>query len=93
MRQEHLQGSLHELPATRYDIDVVSGTTRYVSPDAWTATFLGVPVNQPCLALGGIAFDRRERAIEYTNGLYRGDRYAFTGALRPLISSKVVYSG
>jgi len=51
-------------------------------PDAKTAEWLSIPATQPCLALHGVSFDRRERVFEYTSAVYRGDRYAFTAELR-----------
>jgi GntR family transcriptional regulator len=79
-----LDASLYDLLASRYDIDVASGTSRLepVMPDARTAGWLDIPTTQPCLALHGISFDSRERVFEYTSAVYRGDRYAFTTALR-----------
>jgi GntR family transcriptional regulator len=84
LRPEDLGGSLYELLASRYDIDVVSGTSKMepVLPDARTADWLGVPLNQPCFAFRSISLDRRERVCECTTGIYRGDRYAFTAELR-----------
>ncbi|MGW1343889.1 GntR family transcriptional regulator [Kribbella sp. NPDC002412] len=79
-----LDGSLYELLDSRYSIDHVSGTSRIepVMPDAKTAGWLDIPTSQPCLAVHGISFDRRDRVFEYTSALYRGDRYAFTTELR-----------
>jgi GntR family transcriptional regulator len=79
-----LDGSLYDLLTSRYGIDVASGTSRLepVLPDARTAGWLGIPNTQPCLALHGISFDGRDRVFEYTSAVYRGDRYAFTTALR-----------
>uniref|UniRef100_UPI003F498480 GntR family transcriptional regulator n=1 Tax=Nonomuraea bangladeshensis TaxID=404385 RepID=UPI003F498480 len=74
-----LDGSLYELFASRYSIEVVSITSKMepVMPEAKTAEWLGIPVTQPCLASYGTAVDRRGRACEYTSGVYRGDKYMF----------------
>lgn len=79
-----LEGSLYELLSTRYGIEVAGATSKLepVMPDPRTAAWLGIPVTQPCLALNGVSFDSRERVCEYTTGIYRGDRYAFTAELR-----------
>ncbi|WP_410786950.1 GntR family transcriptional regulator [Kribbella sp. C-35] len=79
-----LNDSLYDLLTSRYDIDVASGTSRLepVLPDARTAGWLDVPITQPCLAVHGISFDGRDRVVEYTSAVYRGDRYSFTTALR-----------
>ncbi|MGW6200220.1 GntR family transcriptional regulator [Kribbella sp. NPDC055110] len=79
-----LDGSLYDLLMSRYDIEVASGTSRLepVMPDARTAGWLDIPTTQPCLALHGISFDGRDRVVEFTSAVYRGDRYAFTTALR-----------
>lgn len=84
VRESDLEGSLYELLASRYGIEVVSGTSKLepVMPDPKTAEWLGIPLTQPCLAFNGISLDRRERVCEYTTGIYRGDRYAFTAELR-----------
>jgi GntR family transcriptional regulator len=84
LQAEDLNGSLYDLLTNRYGIDLVSGTSRLepVMPDAKTASWLGIPTTQPCLALHGVSFDRRDRVFEYTSALYRGDRYAFTTELR-----------
>jgi GntR family transcriptional regulator len=84
LKATDLGGSLYQLLTDRYGIELVSGTSRLepAMPDARTADWLGVPVTQPCLALHGISFDRRERIFEYTAAVYRGDRYAFTAELR-----------
>jgi GntR family transcriptional regulator len=84
LQAEDLNGSLYDLLTTRYGIDHVSGTSRLepVMPDAKTAGWLDIPITQPCLAVHGISFDRRDRVFEYTSALYRGDRYAFTTELR-----------
>jgi GntR family transcriptional regulator len=84
LQADDLSGSLYDLLLTRYGIDHVSGTSRIepVMPDAKTAGWLGIPTTQPCLAVHGISFDRRDRVFEYTSALYRGDRYAFTTNLR-----------
>ncbi|WP_214319982.1 GntR family transcriptional regulator [Nonomuraea sediminis] len=84
LAEEHLEGSLYELLASRYGAEVVSGTSKLepVMPDQRTAGWLGIPVTQPCIAFSGISLDRRERVCEYTTGIYRGDRYAFTAELR-----------
>lgn len=81
---DDLNGSLYDLLTTRYGIDHVSGTSRLepVMPDVKTAGWLDIPTTQPCLAVHGISFDRRDRVFEYTSALYRGDRYAFTTELR-----------
>ena len=84
LEAEDLSGSLYELLTNRYGIELVSGTSKLepVMPDAKTAEWLNIPGTQPCLALHGISFDRRERVFEYTSAVYRGDRYAFTAELR-----------
>jgi DNA-binding GntR family transcriptional regulator len=84
LQADDLSGSLYELLESRYGIDHVSGTSRIepVLPDAKTAGWLDIPTTQPCLAVHGISFDRRDRVFEYTSALYRGDRYAFTTELR-----------
>ncbi|GAA1563482.1 GntR family transcriptional regulator [Kribbella sancticallisti] len=84
LEADDLGGSLYELLTDRYGIELVSGTSKLepVLPDAKTAEWLDIPATQPCLALHGVSFDRRERVFEYTSGVYRGDRYAFTAELR-----------
>lgn len=84
LREEDLDGSMYELLAARYGIEVAGATSKLepVLPDARTAQWLGIPASQPCMAFHGISFDRRERVCEYTTGIYRGDRYAFTAELR-----------
>jgi GntR family transcriptional regulator len=84
LEAEDLGGSLYELLTHRYGIELVSGTSKLepVMPDAKTADWLDIPATQPCLALHGVSFDRRERVFEYTSAVYRGDRYAFTAELR-----------
>jgi GntR family transcriptional regulator len=84
LQADDLNGSLYDLLDSRYGIDHVSGTSRIepVMPDTKTAGWLGIPVSQPCLAVHGISFDRRDRVFEYSSALYRGDRYAFTTNLR-----------
>jgi GntR family transcriptional regulator len=84
LQADDLNGSLYDLLDTRYGIDHVSGTSRIepVMPDAKTAGWLGIPTTQPCLAVHGVSFDRRDRVFEYTSAVYRGDRYAFTTNLR-----------
>jgi len=84
LQADDLNGSLYDVLYTRYGIDHVSGTSRLepVMPDAKTAGWLDIPVSQPCLAVHGISFDRRDRVFEYTSAIYRGDRYAFTTDLR-----------
>lgn len=89
LQADDLNGSLYDLLDSRYGIDHVSGTSRIepVMPDTKTAGWLGIPVSQPCLAVHGISFDRRDRVFEYTSALYRGDRYAFTANLRTASST------
>ena len=84
LEAEDLDGSLYEVLAARYGIELVSGTSKLepVLPDSKTAGWLDIPATQPCLASYGISFDRRERVFEYTSAVYRGDRYAFTAELR-----------
>lgn len=84
LQADDLNGSLYDVLNSRYGIDHVSGTSRIepVMPDTKTAGWLGIPITQPCLAVHGISFDRRDRVFEYTSALYRGDRYAFTTNLR-----------
>ena len=84
LEADHLDGPLHELLAGRYGIELVGGTAKLASvmPDAETAGWLDIPTTQPCLALHGVGFDRRERVFEYTSAVYRGDRYAFSTELR-----------
>ena len=84
LQADDLNGSLYDVLNSRYGIDHVSGTSRIepVMPDAKTAGWLGIATTQPCLAVHGISFDRRDRVFEYTSALYRGDRYAFTTNLR-----------
>lgn len=79
-----LGGSLYELLAHRYGIELVSGQSKVepTMPDPRTAEWLGIAVNQPCLAVRGISLDRRDRVFEYASSVYRGDRYAFTAELR-----------
>ncbi|WBQ05368.1 GntR family transcriptional regulator [Kribbella sp. CA-293567] len=84
LEAEDLNGSLYDLLTSRYGIELGSGTSKLepVMPDAKTAGWLGIPGTQPCLALHGVSFDRRERVFEYTSAVFRGDRYAFTAELR-----------
>lgn len=84
LRAEDLSGSLYDLLTNRYGIDLVSATSRLepIMPDAKTAGWLDIPTTQPCIAMHGVSFDGRDRIFEYTSGVYRGDRYAFTTELR-----------
>ena len=66
---DDLSGSLYDLLTSRYDIDLVSATSRLepVLPDTKTAGWLDIATTQPCLALHGVSFDRRDRVFEYTS--------------------------
>lgn len=95
LQAEDLNGSLYDLLTSRYGIDLVSGTSRLepVMPDAKSAGWLDIPTTQPCLAIHGISFDSRDRVLEYTSALYRGDRYAFTTELRTTPTRRATAKG
>lgn len=82
---EDLNGSWYELLASRYGVEIVSGTCHLepAMPDRRTAQRLEIPPTQPCLAVRGMSLDIRGRVLESCVAMYRGDRYTLTAELRP----------
>ncbi len=77
---DDLTGSLYDLLASRYGVELVSGqsTLETAMPDAKSARLLGIGEQQPCLALHGTSLDARGRVLELVHALYRGDRFSLT---------------
>lgn len=75
---EHdLSGSLYELLALHYGIDIRSAdqTVQAVEVDDTTAALLGVPAGSAALRVRRTGLDRREAPVEATTTIYRADRY------------------
>jgi len=73
-------GSLYQLLRIRYEVVVTSAvqTTEPTVTDAAEAQLLDVPLYAPALLFERTTRDARDRIIEYTRSIYRGDRYRIT---------------
>jgi GntR family transcriptional regulator len=85
-----LNGSLYALMASRYGIDIMSGTANVepALPDERTAELLGIPPTQLCFRIRTLVRDRRGRVVECGESVYRGDRYTITVELLPSAGSR-----
>ncbi|MFC0527441.1 GntR family transcriptional regulator [Phytohabitans kaempferiae] len=85
LTEKDLEGSWYALMAERYGVEVISGTAQVepALPDRRTAELLRVPPAQPCFRIRALMWDRRGRAVEYGESVYRGDYYTLTVELLP----------
>ena len=79
-----LDGSLYELLASRYRLEMGSASVAIepVLPDAPTRRLLGIPDHQACLRLRMTDLDARGRVIMTADCIYRGDRYQLRADVR-----------
>lgn len=73
-------GSLYELLAHRYSIDMGGATVTIepVLPEAQIRDLLTVATDQACLRVRMVDFDTQGRVIMVANCVYRGDKYRLT---------------
>jgi GntR family transcriptional regulator len=85
LTEADLDGSLYALMASRYGIDIMSGTANVepALPDERTAELLGIVATQPCFRISTVVRDRRGRVVEAGESVYRGDYYTITVELLP----------
>ena len=79
--EANLEGaSLYALLRRDWRVDVARATNRIevARCDSRQAKLLGVERGAPALRVAGVTFDRRGAAIEYSDVLYRADRFRFT---------------
>jgi len=90
LSEADLNGSLYALMSSHYGIDMISGTANVepTLPDERTAELLGIPPAQPCFRIRTVVRDRRGRAVECGESVYRGDRYTITVELMPSTGSQ-----
>jgi len=79
-----LDGSLYELLASRYRLEMGSASVAIepVLPDASTRRLLGIPDEQACLRLRMTDLDARGKVIMTADCVYRGDRYQLRADVR-----------
>lgn len=70
---------VNELYKTRFDIRVTrsSQVLRAATVDEAESKLLGVPVHSPAFFVTTTKTDRDDRVVEYTEAIYRGDKYRF----------------
>lgn len=90
LTEADLDGSLYALMASRYGIDIMSGTANVepAMPDERTAELLGIASSQPCFRIRTVVRDRRGRVVEWGESVYRGDYYTITVELMPTTGSR-----
>jgi GntR family transcriptional regulator len=71
-----LDDSLYDLLTDRYQVTCVKAVERMVAvlADQEQAGLLGIKVGDPLMAIERIAFDADDQPVEYSNGLFCGDR-------------------
>ena len=77
LAEEDLSGSLYDLLAERYRLDIRSAEqiVRAVDLDETESALLGVPPGSSGLRVRRVGLDRRESPVEATTTIYRADRY------------------
>lgn len=77
---EDLEKSWYGVLADRYGIHIESATFNVepILPDARIASWLEVPMTQPCLRLKIESFDGRGRVVEMGAATFRGDTYSLS---------------
>ena len=58
-----------------------------VVASAYEAELLEVPTGAPLMLEQRLTFDEQGRAVEYSNDLYRGDRFRFVTELAPMVDA------
>jgi GntR family transcriptional regulator len=73
---QSLDDSIYELLTQRYGVKCVKAIDRMVAvlADHEQAQMLGIKVGDPLMAIERVAYDDRERPVEYSTDLFRGDR-------------------
>jgi GntR family transcriptional regulator len=72
--------SLYGILAERYDTEVMSARSaiEVVRTTPTHAGLLGMPNGSPALQVSGVSYDASKQPVEYTNVVYRADRFRFT---------------
>lgn len=84
MLTHDLTGSLYELLDGKYQLHIVRAeqVVRAIVLDHSEAALLGTPAGSPALRVRRIGLDDRDRPLECTTTVYRGDRYDMRFAVR-----------
>lgn len=79
LAQRALEGSLYQTLTEVYNlrIDKAEQSVHATVLDPETAKALGVPEFSPAFKVSRVAFDARNRRIEYAESVYRADRYSY----------------
>jgi len=81
--------SIYEIMRAEYGV-VLAYARQSLEPvvaSAYEAGLLDVPPGAPLMLEQRVTFDERERAVEYSNDLYRGDRFRFVTELAPMVDA------
>ncbi len=75
-----LTGSLYQILEQNYHIDPAwaKQTLEATLANQSQAAFLDVKVNSPLLVIKRLSYDQNNHPYEYTESLYRGDKYTFS---------------
>ena len=79
LAQRPIEGSLYQTLTEAYSLRIEKAEqsvhATVLDPDA--ATALGVPEFSPAFKVSRVAYDARNRRIEYAESIYRADRYSY----------------